>query len=226
MPLTGNHIGLIGGLAPKAGVFYYEQLLERHQRAGARLDLTLRHADVATVLDHVNAGDRDGLGQYLAELSNQLFDAGADVVAVTAVAAHLAIEEIMASARGPVVNLLDTISAGLSAAGAERVSIFGNRAVMTTGIYESVPPEAVVALDPATLESVHDTYNQIALAGKRSTPIEVELLAAVADQAMADGADAIILAGTDLSSFYSETPPEFPSIDLAMLHIEQIMDYR
>lgn len=226
MPLTEYHIGLIGGLAPKAGIFYYEQLLDRHDRAGTRLDLTLRHADVATVLDHVNAGDRQGLGHYLAELSNQLFEAGADVVAVTAVAAHLAIEEVRAEAKGTVVNLLETIPAGLLAAGVERVAIFGNRAVMTTGIYESLAPETVVPLEPDVLESVHDTYNRIALDGKRHTPTEVEFLAAVADQAMADGAEAIILAGTDLSSFYSETPPQFPSIDLGQLHIDQIMENR
>ncbi|MFT4728609.1 MAG: aspartate racemase [Granulosicoccus sp.] len=35
--------------------------------------------------------------------------------------------------------------------------------------------------------------------------------------------EAIVLAGTDLSSFYADEPPSFPILDVASLHIEQIM---
>lgn len=220
---TGCHIGLIGGLAPRAGIFYYEQLQARHASVGAELDLTLRHADVARVLEYINTGDRLGLGEYLGSLSNQLFDAGADVVAVSAIAPHLAIREIKTVANGPVVNVLEAIPETLRAAGLDRVAIFGNRAVMDSNIYEAVDAANVVRLDPEVAASVHEMYTDIALTGKRNTPVEVEFLSAVADEAMANGAQALLLAGTDLSSFYSEAPPEFPYVDLAHVHIRQIM---
>jgi aspartate/glutamate racemase len=66
-------IGLIGGLALRAGVFYYEQILKRHTAAERPLKLVLSHADVNTVLACVGGGDRAGLGQYLGTLANELW---------------------------------------------------------------------------------------------------------------------------------------------------------
>ena len=74
-------IGLIGGLALRAGVFYYEQILKRYAAEKRPLRLVLSHADVNTVLACVGGEDRAGLGRYLGTLANELFDAGADVVA-------------------------------------------------------------------------------------------------------------------------------------------------
>ncbi len=217
------HIGLIGGLATRAGIFYYQQLQQRYQQDGATLDLTLRHADVATVLAHIGADDRSGLGRYLGGLANELFDGGAELVAVTAIAPHAAIQEIAAVAKGPVVNVLDVVPAVLNTGGAERVAVFGNRAVMESNVYGAIDEASVVRLDPASLEVVHEAYNDIAISGKRGTPSEVELLAGVADRAILEGADAVLLAGTDLSSFYSERSPRYPYLDLARAHLDQIM---
>jgi len=84
------------------------------------LELVLSHADVGTVLACVSAGDKARLGKYLSSVANELFDASAQVVAVTAIAPHLAIDEIARIARGPVVNVLEIIPAGLKAAGIDR----------------------------------------------------------------------------------------------------------
>lgn len=221
--MTTPHIGLIGGLATRAGIFYYEQLVQQHEVAGETLNLTLRHADVNVVLDHLTRLDRPGLGNYLGGLVNQLFDAGADLAAVTAIAPHIAIDEIANVANGTMVNALDVVADVILQAGIERVAVFGNRAVMESNIANALDPSTAVPLGLAELERVHDLYNDIALTGKRNTEPEVELLAGVAEQAMALGAQAIVLAGTDLSSFYSETPPDYPHIDLAKAHVAQIM---
>ena len=148
-------IGLIGGLALRAGVFYYEQILKRYAVEKRPLKLVLTHADVNTVLACIGGEDRAGLERYLGTLANELFDAGADLVAVTAVAPHLAIEEIARVARGPVADVLGCIPAGLAAAGIERVAIFGNRAVMNTNAFGSIAMDRVVRLEPPVLDAVH-----------------------------------------------------------------------
>jgi len=214
-------IGLIGGLALRAGVFYYEQILKRYAAEKRPLRLVLGHADVNTVLACVGGEDRAGLGRYLGTLANELFDAGANLVAVTAVAPHLAIEEIAGMARGPVVDVLGCIPAGLAAAGIERVAIFGNRAVMNTDAFGSIARDRVVRLEPPVLDAVHAMYNDIALFGKRGTPTFLERTAR--DLIDRGGAQAILLAGTDLSSFYAEQPPSFPFLDVARLHIDEIL---
>ena len=67
-------------------------------------------------------------------------------------------------------------------------------------------------------------YNDIALFGKRGTPTEVAFLERTArDLIDRGGAQAILLAGTDLSSFYAEQSPSFPFLDVARLHIDEIL---
>ena len=217
-------IGLIGGLAFRAGLFYYERLLERHVAEGRRLDLFLAHADVATVLAHVAAGDKSGLGNYLGTLANDLFDAGADLVAISAVAPHLAAVEIASVARGPVISILDVIPMALEAANVGKVAVFGNRAAMETDVFGSLPPSMVVRHDAAQLEAIHAAYTDVAVSGKRGTAPEAAFFADAARRAMQEGgAEAILLAGTDLSSFYADAPPPFPAIDVATLHVREIL---
>ncbi len=218
-----TRIGLIGGLAFRAGVFYYEQLLRRHQAQRRHLDLVLVHADVEAVLQRVAAGDRTGLGHYLGGLANQALDAGAGLVAISAVAPHLAIKETATVARGPLVDILDAISSGVAAAGVRRVAVFGNRAVMETDIFGHLPEAMVVRPDQRTLDEVHAAYTDVALHGRRGTAAEASVFADAARRAMDRGAEAIVLAGTDLSSFYADGAPPFPCIDAAALHIDAIV---
>jgi len=222
--MTKKKIGLIGGLAFRAGVFYYEQILKRYTAQKLPLDLFLRHADVGKVLATVSSNDKAGLGNYLGSLANELFAAGADLVAVTAIAPHLAISEIVQASRGPIVNVLDSVAAGLDAAGMKRVAIFGNRAVMQTNIFGAVAADRAVPMDPALIDAVHTMYNDIALHGKRGTRPEAEQLGKWAQELIdKGGAQGIVLAGTDLSSFYAEQRPDYPFLDVAQLHIDQIL---
>ena len=218
-------IGLIGGLALRAGVFYYEEIAKRFLASNETLRLILTHADVGKVLACIGAGNRPELGCYLASLGNELFDAGADLVAVTAVAPHLAFAEMAHLARGPMVNVLDTIPVGLAAAGLRRVAVFGNRAVMETDVYGSIPAGVAVKLAPSLIDEVHAVYGAIALDGKRGTEAETRFLADAARGLIErGGAEAIILAGTDMSSFYAERAPAFPHLDVAHLHIDRIVE--
>lgn len=217
-------IGLIGGLATRAGIFYYEQIQQRLSMRHPTFQLMLAHANVTRVLSYVSAEDRSGLGKYLGGLANELADAGCEIVAVTAVAPHLAISEIATVARVPLANVLDAIPAALAAAGIERVAVFGNSAAIKSNVFGAVPNRRVVQLDRAALDWVHETYNEIALRGKRSTQPETEEISTLAHHLIrAQNAQAILLAGTDLSSFYADQKPDFPFIDVAQLHIDQIV---
>ena len=216
-------VGLIGGLAARAGIYYYERILERQAQTGTPAGIMLNHADVGRVLAAVGAGDKQGLGAYLGALANALFDGGASFVAISAVAPHMAIEAITCAARGPVVNVLDVLDSGISDAGVKRVAVFGNRTVMQTNVFGAVRPGMVVELLATEIEAIHAAYTDIALRGKRGTDAETELLRRLAGDLMNRGAEAIVLAGTDLSSFYADNKPDFPHIDVAQLHIEAIM---
>ena len=179
-PSRTGKIGLVGGLAVRATVFYYDRIVQRYASDGERLELVLGHADIGLVLACVGAGDRVGLGRYLGGVANTLFNAGADLVAVTAVAPHLAIEEIAAVAHGPVVDVLDLVPSALRAAGMKRVGVFGNRAAMETGVFGTVLPDMMVRPAPSVVDAVHEAYADIAANGKRGTGPETRFLDDVA----------------------------------------------
>ncbi len=224
-PTYSKRIGLIGGLALRAGVFYYEQLLLRYNDHKKPLDLVLQHADVTLVLDYIAANDRAGLGRYLGTLANNLFDAGAEIVAITAVAPHLAFKEVTQAARGPIANVLEVIPVGMQTANLKKVAVFGNRTVMETNVYGAIPNDCIVKLGPWLANEIHAMYGEIALRGKRGTKAEIEYLSKVAhDLIDKGGAQAIVLAGTDLSSFYAEQKPDYPHLDVAQLHLEQLIN--
>ena len=217
-------IGLIGGLAFRAGIFYYDRILQHFNARDRRLHLVLSHADVGIVLACVSAGDKVGLGSYLGSIANGLFDAGADLVAITAVAPHLAIDEIAAVARGPVVDVLELIPPALARAGIDHVGVFGNRATMESDVFGTIASRAIVKLNPVVLDDVHRAYADIAQHGKRGSQPEMQLMEnAARDLIDRGGAQAILLAGTDLSSFYAEKPPNYPFLDVASLHVDEIV---
>ncbi len=64
-------------------------------------------------------------------MGNELFDAGAELVAVTAIA-NCTISAI--AMRVLLVHVLETIPAGLETAGLRRVAVFGRCAVMDSDI--------------------------------------------------------------------------------------------
>jgi aspartate racemase len=217
-------IGLVGGLALRAGIYYYDQISKRYAAEREPLPLMLNHADVNTVLAYVRAGNKSGLGAYLGSIANELFDGGADLVAVTAIAPHLAADEISRQAHGPIVNVLDLILPSLERSGIQRLAVFGNRTVIETDVFGTIPAHMIVKPAPTIIDAVHNIYSDIALHGKRGTPGEIEFLGSVARELIqVGGAQAILLAGTDLSSFYADQPPAYASVDVARLHIDEIV---
>ena len=221
--MAENQIGLIGGLAMNAGMFYYHELARRHADADVPLKLLLAHASVHVVLRFVSRDDRDSLARYLAELVVQLQAGGCAAVAITAVAPHLCVDELRERSEIPIIDLLaivrDVVDHALPY---RRVAIFGNKAVIETNIFGSVDASKVVAMPQATIDRIHELYSGIALLGKRGSDEEFCELDAIAVQLRSEGAEAILLAGTDLSAFYSGRPPSYPFVDLAQLHIDAI----
>ena len=82
------HIGLIGGIGPAATDFYYRRLISTFASKKAALELTIVHADTATLLGNLTRNDAASQVAIYMKLTNRLAAAGAGCVAVTSVAGH------------------------------------------------------------------------------------------------------------------------------------------
>jgi aspartate racemase len=108
----------------------------------------------------------------------------------------------------------------IRARGLSRVALLGTRSTVESrmfgrlGVEVVVPPADEIALiHAAYLDVVYD----------RSTPETIERLRGLAHTMMArDGAQAVLLAGTDLSMVLDEENAGFPTIDCAGVHIREI----
>ena len=218
-------IGLIGGLGPGATIHYYERLTKAFAERGVPLRLSISHADLSYVLGRVQARALDELADYLAGHIESLARAGAAFAAIGAVAPHICAPQLRARIALPFLDLIDCTRAELGRRGTRRVAVLGTQFVMRSDMYGRLDGFDVVKLAPDAVDFVHANYMRIAAAGAvAGSAADIEGLRAVAQRLVRDqGADAVILAGTELSLAFDETTCGFPALDCARAHLDAII---
>lgn len=216
------HIGLIGGIGPAATDFYYRGLIDRHTRAGTRLDLTIVHADAREMTANLATKNTKAQAEIFADRIQRLADAGARAAAVTSMGGHFCARDLEAISPLPLINAIPAVNAALGARGLKRVGIIGTRNVMESGLYGGITSVEVVRPEGETLAKVHDAYVAMAVPGI-VTEAQREVFYTVGAALCRDrGAEAIVLGGTDLFLAFAGQDPGFPVIDCADIHVEAI----
>jgi len=217
-------LGLIGGLGVGATVHYYEKLAKGCEKLGFELDIVITNAQTSRVFEYVEAGNRDGLAEYLNSYIQRMKAAGAEIAAIPAVTPHFSVNELAAVSPVPVVSIFEPLTRELAARTARRVAIFGTRYVITAKLFGALKEVEVIKPKPEEVDLIHNTYVDLAATGKVS-PEKHEKLTAVAKTLIhRDGVDVVIFAGTDLTLLFNETNTDFPHIDCAALHIAAILN--
>ncbi len=217
-------LGLIGGLGVGATTFYYEKLVKALESAGRTPEIVIVHAETARVFEYVQAGDRDGLAEYLNRYIRRLQAAGADLVAIPAVTPHFCIHELTAISSLPLLSIFEPLRQEITERRLLRVAVFGTRFVMESSLFGALAGVEVIRARPAEVEIIHKTYVELASTGKGSAE-QRRILTAIAQTLIArDQAEAVLLAGTDLALLFEESNAGFPCMDCAALHIRSIAD--
>jgi aspartate racemase len=216
------HIGLIGGIGPAATEFYYRGLIDRHTQCGTTLDLTIAHAEVRELTRNLSRRDSQAQATVFARLVERLAAAGAKKVAVTSMGGHFAIQELKAVSALSVIDALPAIELTLKKLSLRRVGLIGTRTVMETRLYGRVSAVDFVLPQGDALDQVHQNYVQMAEVA-RVTPQQREVFFTVGKQLCREqGAEAVLLGGTDLFLAFAGQDPGFPVIDGATIHIDAI----
>jgi aspartate racemase len=216
------HIGLIGGIGPGATDFYYRRLISTFARKKATLELTIVHADTPTLLNNLTRNDAAAQTVIYTRLTNRLVAAGAECVGVTSIAGHFCIDEFKAVSPLPVVDMIAEVSRAVEARGLKRVGIIGTRTVMETRFYGRIASAEIVPPSEPDLEEVHQAYVAMAASGF-VTDDQRSIFNAASRRLIEDqGAEAIMLGGTDLALAFNEQTAEFPLVDCAGIHADAI----
>lgn len=216
----GRCLGLVGGLGPGATFYYYRGLLAAHEAAGRTARLLIAHVDINRVRGFVENNDRVGLARYLAGFISSLTAGGAEMAAIVAITPHICAAELTAISPLPLIDIVSEVAAEIRARGLKRVALLGTRFTVESRMFDRLGVDVIMP-KAEEIEQIHNAYMDVLY--DRSTPAQIDGLRQLARTFIArDGAQAVLLAGTDLSMVLNEDNAGFPTIDCAAAHITTI----
>lgn len=216
------HLGLIGGIGVAATIVYYQRLTGAAALRGATLDLTIVHGDIQELIRNNLADRREDQARAFLPLVERLKAAGCDCIALTSLGAHFCIDELVAISPLPVVSGVAPLDAHFVERGVRRVGLLGTRVVMRTRLYGQLQHTDAMVLDDE-IDMLGQTYQDIAVAGICS-PAQKHVLRDAGRRMMAMGAEAIVLAGTDLNLAFDGEDVGYPVIDAIDVHVAVLAD--
>ena len=219
------HIGLIGGIDPKATTFYYERIVKAFAEAARPLSLTIAHTDLGLLAKNLTSGNKRAQAEEFKRITQQLAAAGADRVAITSFGGSFCADEFATISPLPMMDGPTALVAHLQQVGLMRVGILGTTAVMGSKLYGKLDGvcEALTPADDsdAAMQQCHDDYRELAFNGMATEAQRARLFGAA--QRLADrGAQSVILGGTDLNVVFDGSEP-VPVVDCAEVHVQAIV---
>ena len=218
------HIGLIGGIGPAATVFYYQRIVQAFAAAAEPLHLTIAHTSALNLSRNVAAGRADLQAAEFNRVTSQLAAAGAEVVVITSMGGHFCAKEFAALSPLPMINGPDSVADYLKQEGIQRVGVLGTRVVMQTCLYGALSELDHVAPIGNELAQVNDDYVAMAIAGAATPDQRERLLTAGERLVRVQGAEVVLLGGTDLNLVYDGVALDFPVVDSAAVHVDAIIE--
>jgi aspartate racemase len=215
------HIGLIGGIGPAATEFYYRALVSLYAKANRRLELTIANADAREMVGNLEAGNKEAQAAVFAKYIDQLKGAGCEAVAVTSMGGHFCIDALESMSRLPLISALPALQAHFSARNITRVGVLGTRAVMESKLYGLAGVD-VVTVPGEELGTAHANYVSMAVAGKATDDQRAYFEDAAVRLVSEQGAQAVVLGGTDLFLAFDKPSYPYPVVDCALVHAEEI----
>lgn len=220
---AGRCLGLVGGLGPAATVHYYRELVAAHERRGRVPRLLIAHADIGRVYAAATAKDFGGLARYLADLIANMAAGGAEFTAIVAATPHICATQLIAISPLPLISMLTEVQRTVSARGLKRVALLGTRFTIETRMFGCLGEIETVMPKAAEIERIHEIYKDF-VEGRGSDAQAQELRKIAQTFVTRDGAQSVLIAGTDLSPVFTESNAGFPMIDCARVHIDAIVE--
>ncbi len=216
------HIGLIGGIGPAATEFYYRGLVRAHAAADRAMELTIVHADMKPMVRNMTENQPERQADAFLPLVERLKAAGADIAAVTSMTGHFCIQQLAAISPLPLANALPEIDAAIAGRGLKKVGLLGTRMVMGSRLYGEIPSAEIVLPEGELYDQTHDNYMAIATSGAVTDAQRDFFFSVGRELCEKQGAEAVLVGGTDLFLAFDGHDPGFSLIDCAEVHIEAL----
>lgn len=223
--------GMIGGLGPESTIDYYRAIISRYR---ARIDqdgypsLIINSLEVSKAIELVNSGRLGKLADYLAEGVERLAHAGATFGFFAANTPHIVFDEVQRRSAIPLLSIVKVTCERCQSLGLKSVALLGTRFTMQGNFYPAEFKRADIGLvrpNRSEQEFIHEKYLNELLNGKFLEGTHAELLRIARRMQAEDGAEAVILAGTELPLLLRGSEnPGVRFLDTIEIHVDAIVN--
>jgi aspartate racemase len=222
-------IGLIGGMSWHSTASYYRIINEVvAERLGghASAQVALQSLDFAAVRQCQVDGDWDRAGALLAEAGQRCVAGGADVVAICTNLMHKVAPAVEAAVDVPLLHIADAVAGVAELRGWDRLGVLGARWVMEEPFYaDRLARHGISAVSPEAADRdlvdrvIFDELTQGVLRDE-SRAAYVSVVERLADR----GAQAVVLACTEIGLLVAPDDSPLPLIDSADAHARALAE--
>lgn len=225
-------LGIIGGTGPETTIEYYRKLIATYRarnREGRSPSLMINSVDSKKLVDLVTANQLTQMADYLVIEVERLARAGAGLALIAANTPHLVFDEVQSRSPIPMLSIVDVTRDAAGAAGFRRLALFGTRFTMQATLFpENFKSRQIMIVVPNESEQtyIHDKYMSELFVGIVVPETRERLLEIAQAMKERDGADGLILGGTELSLILREpTAAGLPVLDTTQIHVEAAVEW-
>lgn len=226
-----NKIGLIGGLGPEATIIYYKLIISRYQQKLNTKDsptLLINSINMMRIANLIANKQLADLVTFLHQEIQVLERAGMTHAAITANTPHIVFDELKNLSKIKLISIVEETCKVVKANGFDRVALFGTKATMSAGFYNTVASRLdleLVTPDETQQDFIHDKYLTELVYNVIKPETKQELIAIARKLQKQNGVEALILGGTELPLILSQH--DFTDIrifDSAAIHVDSIVN--
>ena len=185
--------------------------------------LTIVQGDIQDLIVNNLADWREDQARAFAPLVDRLVRAGRDWVALSPMGAHFCFAELQAVSAVPLVSAVTPLDDFFSAQDLRRIGLLGTLVVMRTRACGQLRHTEAVAPDDE-IELIGQTYQVVAVSGL-CLPSQPDLFLRAGRRMVETlGAEAIVLAETDLNLAFDRQTPGYKVIDALDVHVAVLAD--
>jgi aspartate racemase len=213
-------LGIIGGIAPGSTVDYYRLIIAAYREQkqdGSYPSILINSIDVTRLLQLVAANRLEELTDWLLWEVDRLARAGAEVGLLASNTPHLVFPELSRQSAIPLLSIVD------AAMGLRTVGLLGTQFTMQGRFYPEVFAQrgiAVLAPSAGDQAYVHEKYMKELIPGE-FLPSTRQRFLAIIERLKRGGAEAVLLAGTELPLLLRDTDCAAPLLDATRIHVSR-----
>ncbi len=223
-------IGLVGGMSWYSTLEYYRVInaeVQRRRGGHASASVALQSLDFAEVRRCQQTGDWAAAAALLGEAARRCEAGAADMVLICTNLMHKVADEVAAQIDVPLLHIADAVAGVAARHGWTRLGLLGTRWVMEEPFYAdrlAAHGISVVVPDAAGRELVDRVvFDELTQGVVR--PESRDAYASVVADLAAQGAEAVVLACTEIGLLLTEADSALPLIDSMPAHALAAVDF-